>query len=97
MAMQCRFHYRRRATMTRPSGIITPALAVPVMIADKLYAVALFEPHETVADFDRMERKSLENFAQHVAAGYETIRIDMAEKEVQLLRQKIGNARGAPA
>jgi hypothetical protein len=30
-----------------------------------------------------MERKSLENFAQHVAAGYETIRIDMAEKEVR--------------
>jgi hypothetical protein len=80
-----------------PVGITAPALAVPVMIADKLYAVALFGPHETGADFDRMERKSLENFAQNVAVGYETIRMDMAEREIQVLRRQIANASGAPA
>ena len=76
------------------TDITAPALAVPAMIADELYAVAMYGPHLTGADLDRLEVKSLENFVQNVAVGYETARMNLAEREVQILRQKLATNSG---
>jgi hypothetical protein len=64
------------------------------MIAGELYAVAMYGPHLTGADLDRLEVKSLENFVQNVAVGYETARMNLAEREVQILRQKLATNSG---
>src|SRR6185295_12536409 len=38
-----------------PAELAAPTLAVPAIIADKLYAVAMFGPHETGDDLDPLE------------------------------------------
>jgi K+-sensing histidine kinase KdpD len=68
--------------------ISAPALAVPVVILGKLYAVALYGPHETGDDIDPLEKEILEKFARQVAVGYETARLTSLEKELEALHQR---------
>jgi len=81
-----------------PAAELTaPAVAVPVIIADQIYAVAMYGPHETGDDLDRLEVKSLERLAQQAAIGYETARMNALESEVHLLRAKLAGAAGGAA
>jgi hypothetical protein len=74
--------------------VAAPAVAVPVIFADELYAVAMYGPHESGADLDPLEVKSLEKFVQHVAVGYEITSKTLLESEVRMLRQKLAQVSG---
>lgn len=72
-----------------PSDVAAPTLAVPVIVADKLFAIALYGPHKTGADLDTLEEKALERFAEKAAIGYEKAKLELLEREVQDLRRQI--------
>lgn len=72
-----------------PPGLVAPSLAVPVIVADKLFAIALYGPHETGADLDPLEEKALERFAEKASIGYEKAMLELLEKEVQDLRRQV--------
>ena len=72
-----------------PPGLVAPTLAVPVIVADKLFAIALYGPHETGADLDPLEEKALERFAESAAIGYEKAKLELLEREVQDLRRQV--------
>jgi hypothetical protein len=80
---------------TISAEITAPALAVPVVFADELYAVAMYGPHATGSDFDRLEAKKLENFAQQIALGYERVSKTLVQNELQQLRQQIAKQHDA--
>jgi hypothetical protein len=80
---------------TISTEITAPALAVPVVFADELYAVAMYGPHATGSDFDRLEAKKLENFAQQIALGYERVSKNLMQNELQQLRQQIAKQHDA--
>jgi hypothetical protein len=75
--------------------ITDPALAVPVVFADELYAVAMYGPHATGSDLDRLEIKRLENFAQQIALSYERVSKNLVKNELQQLRQQIAKQHDA--
>jgi hypothetical protein len=70
------------------AAISVPALAVPIVILSKLYAVALYGPHETGDDIDPLEKEILEKFARQVAVGYETARLSSLERELETLHHE---------
>ena len=80
---------------TISAEITAPALAVPVVFADELYAVAMYGPHATGSDLDRLEVKRLENFAQQVALSYERVSKNLVKNELQQLRQQMAKQHDA--
>jgi hypothetical protein len=80
-----------------PSDLIAPAVAVPIEVADELFAVVMYGPHETGDDLDKLEVKTLEKLAQQAAIGYVSARIAGLENEVRALREKLVHATSAPA
>ncbi|MFI5014673.1 MAG: GAF domain-containing protein [Hyphomicrobiales bacterium] len=75
-----------------PSGAAFPALAVPIATADRLYAVAVYGPHETGDDIDPLEEEVLVELARQAARGYEHSEMMALRKEVASLQQKLGAA-----
>jgi len=74
-----------------PSDLTAAAIAVPVMIADKLYAIAMYGPHVTGDDVDPLEVKALEDFSQQIGVGYETMKIKSLERENERLREQVSH------
>jgi hypothetical protein len=62
-----------------PSDITVPVLAVPVIFSDILYAVAIYGPHNTGTDLDKLELETLKRFAKQIATGYASMRLRALE------------------
>lgn len=75
----------------QPPNINAPAVAVPVIFDDVLHAVAVYSPHTTGADIDRLERKMLQEFAARVALAYENLDKKLIRQELEELRRKVGS------
>jgi hypothetical protein len=86
-----------RKEQSAEADLTAPAVAVPVMIADEVYAIALYGPHVTGDDLDPLEVKALEEFAREIGDGYETARVKTLERENEELRKQVGHQTPKPS
>jgi hypothetical protein len=71
-----------------PADITAPAVVVPVVFEGELYAIAMYSPHATGADLDKLEIGMLQEFAKQIALAYEKLSKVLIEQELLALRRK---------
>jgi hypothetical protein len=89
-----RFSHLPRDIEGLPNGAAFPAIAVPIASPDRLYAVAVYGPHETGDDIDPLEEEVLNEFAQHAVRGYEHSEVAALRQELASLHSRLGFAEG---
>ncbi|HEY5095128.1 MAG TPA: hypothetical protein VII69_08450 [Candidatus Eremiobacteraceae bacterium] len=77
-----------------PLGDRAPALAVPVFVRDRMFAIALYGSHSNGEALDTDEISSLDRLAAGAAAAYDHIEAEALRAEIELLRAQISTTRG---
>jgi hypothetical protein len=89
-----RFAHLPRDIEGLPGGVAFPAVAVPIASAERLYAVAVYGPHETGDDIDPLEEEVLYEFAQNALRGYEHSEVASLRRELASLHRGLGFSDG---
>jgi hypothetical protein len=69
-----------------PHGVEEPMLAVPVLVRDRLIAIALYGAHRNGEALDPDEVASIDRLAGGAAAAYDHLEAEALRSEVELLR-----------
>jgi hypothetical protein len=69
-----------------PHGVEEPMLAVPVLVRDRLIAIALYGSHRNGEALDPDEVASIDRLAGGAAAAYDHLEAEALRSEVELLR-----------
>jgi hypothetical protein len=75
-----------------PSGFARPVLAVPAANPLRCFALALYGPHASGADFDANERAMLKRIANNAAAVYAEIENDELRRRISILERKLAGS-----
>ncbi|MBV9149902.1 MAG: hypothetical protein JO024_08550 [Candidatus Eremiobacteraeota bacterium] len=73
-----------------PHGDREPALAVPVLVRDRLIALALYGSHTNGEELDRDEVALLDRLATSAAAAYDHLDAEALRRENATLRERFG-------
>jgi hypothetical protein len=72
-----------------PTGSARPVLAVPAIIRDDMWALALFGAHASGEDLDPDEVQALAGLVRGACAGYEHVTAEMLREENERLKREV--------